>query len=464
MLEGVLGPEARRARSRSPATSWPARRAPRARSTRRPANTRKRHTSPRSSASRRRSTRKLLCAVIVDEPQTGSIFGGTVAAPAFGQIMSFALPYLNVEPGEPAPAGGGTRLTPDTRRLDDARSSWLELIAVSDRGRPLRQRAADVEITGARLRQPRGARRRAVLLRERLSATTATTSPPQAVASGRGGARRRAPARPRRARGAGRVGARGDGAARRSLLRRSDRASCGSWASPGPTARRPRAYLVRALLEAGGEQCGLLGTVKSVDRRRRARGRAHDARGDRPAGRPARDARRRRSRLRDGGLLARARAGPRRRRSSSPPRCSRTSRRTTSTSTPTMEDYFLAKRRLFLPADGAPPPRVSVVNVGDPYGRRLARGARRRAVTFAVERARPTTARRDLRCGFERLHASRCARRGRATRCGCRCRGASTSPTRSARSPPCTRSAAELDGAARGARARRARARAASSR
>ena len=29
----------------------------------------------------------------------GSIFGGTVAAPAFGQIMSFALPYLRIPPG-----------------------------------------------------------------------------------------------------------------------------------------------------------------------------------------------------------------------------------------------------------------------------------------------------------------------------------------------------------------------------
>ncbi|HEY2719207.1 MAG TPA: penicillin-binding protein 2 [Solirubrobacteraceae bacterium] len=42
---------------------------------------------------------KLLTAVIVDEPQSGSIFGGTVAAPAFGQIMSFALPYLHIPPG-----------------------------------------------------------------------------------------------------------------------------------------------------------------------------------------------------------------------------------------------------------------------------------------------------------------------------------------------------------------------------
>jgi cell division protein FtsI (penicillin-binding protein 3) len=45
---------------------------------------------------------KLLCAVIVDEPQTGSIYGGTVAAPAFGQIMAFALPYLGIAPSQSA--------------------------------------------------------------------------------------------------------------------------------------------------------------------------------------------------------------------------------------------------------------------------------------------------------------------------------------------------------------------------
>ena len=41
---------------------------------------------------------KLLVAVMVDEPQ-GAIYGGAVAAPAFGQIMSFALPYLRIPPG-----------------------------------------------------------------------------------------------------------------------------------------------------------------------------------------------------------------------------------------------------------------------------------------------------------------------------------------------------------------------------
>ena len=42
---------------------------------------------------------KLVCAVIVDEPQSTAIYGGTVAAPAFGEIMSFALPYLRIPPG-----------------------------------------------------------------------------------------------------------------------------------------------------------------------------------------------------------------------------------------------------------------------------------------------------------------------------------------------------------------------------
>ncbi len=41
---------------------------------------------------------QLLCAVVVDDPSTGDIYGGTVAAPAFGQIMGFALPYLGIAP------------------------------------------------------------------------------------------------------------------------------------------------------------------------------------------------------------------------------------------------------------------------------------------------------------------------------------------------------------------------------
>jgi cell division protein FtsI (penicillin-binding protein 3) len=41
---------------------------------------------------------QLLVAVIVDQPQ-GEIYGGSVAAPAFGKIAAFALPYLGVPPG-----------------------------------------------------------------------------------------------------------------------------------------------------------------------------------------------------------------------------------------------------------------------------------------------------------------------------------------------------------------------------
>jgi cell division protein FtsI/penicillin-binding protein 2 len=40
---------------------------------------------------------KLLTMVVVDEPQ-GAIYGGEVAAPAFGQIMAYALQYLKIPP------------------------------------------------------------------------------------------------------------------------------------------------------------------------------------------------------------------------------------------------------------------------------------------------------------------------------------------------------------------------------
>ncbi len=41
---------------------------------------------------------KLLVSVIVDDPKGGDHYGGTVAAPAFGEIASFALPYLGIPP------------------------------------------------------------------------------------------------------------------------------------------------------------------------------------------------------------------------------------------------------------------------------------------------------------------------------------------------------------------------------
>jgi UDP-N-acetylmuramoyl-L-alanyl-D-glutamate--2,6-diaminopimelate ligase len=59
-----------------------------------------------------------------------------------------------------------------------------------------------------------------------------------------------------------------------------------------------------------------------------------------------------------------------------------------------MEDYFQAKRRLFETAPG-----VSVVNVGDAYGRRLA-DELEGAITFAIERDADYRA-DDLRCDFQ---------------------------------------------------------------
>ena len=41
---------------------------------------------------------EFLMSVIFDNPKAGNYYGGTIAAPAFGEIASFALPYLGVKP------------------------------------------------------------------------------------------------------------------------------------------------------------------------------------------------------------------------------------------------------------------------------------------------------------------------------------------------------------------------------
>jgi UDP-N-acetylmuramoyl-L-alanyl-D-glutamate--2,6-diaminopimelate ligase len=64
-----------------------------------------------------------------------------------------------------------------------------------------------------------------------------------------------------------------------------------------------------------------------------------------------------------------------------------------------MEDYFSSKRALFLPADGDPP-ESSIVNIADPYGRRLARELPA-AVTFAVGQDADYSA-SNIRCELER--------------------------------------------------------------
>jgi cell division protein FtsI/penicillin-binding protein 2 len=40
----------------------------------------------------------LLAVIVVDEPE-GSYYGGDVAAPGFGELAEFALPYLGIPPG-----------------------------------------------------------------------------------------------------------------------------------------------------------------------------------------------------------------------------------------------------------------------------------------------------------------------------------------------------------------------------
>jgi UDP-N-acetylmuramoyl-L-alanyl-D-glutamate--2,6-diaminopimelate ligase len=65
----------------------------------------------------------------------------------------------------------------------------------------------------------------------------------------------------------------------------------------------------------------------------------------------------------------------------------------------TMEDYFLAKRRLFVPDDPQlAPPGICVINVDDPYGRRLA-DELPGAVTFALDHEADYRA-RDIQVGF----------------------------------------------------------------
>jgi UDP-N-acetylmuramoyl-L-alanyl-D-glutamate--2,6-diaminopimelate ligase len=147
----------------------------------------------------------------------------------------------------------------------------------------------------------------------------------------------------------------------------------------GTNGKTTTAYLVRALLGAAGEQCGLLGTVKSVIGGE-----------DRPVVRTTPEAielQRGFREMLEGGDSACAMEV-----SSHALELGRADAIEFAGAVftnltqdhldfhDTMEDYFLAKRRLF--ADHSP--GVSVVNVGDAYGRRLASeldGAR----TFAVE-------------------------------------------------------------------------------
>ena len=219
-----------------------------------------------------------------------------------------------------------------------------------------------------------------------------------------------------------------------ALPRRPDRAA-DVVGITGTNGKTTTAFLVRALLEAGGRPTGLLGTV-TVGRRRRASAPSS-------ARRPRRSTCRRRSReMLDGGRRARARwRSPRTRssctaptRSTGRPRCSPTSPRTTSTSTPTMEDYFAAKRRLFEAGPGAARSSTSTTRTARGWRGELPERDRASASTPPARRCAP----RDLAARRRRLAlraSTGCELRTAAAR------AASTSTTRSAASPSRARSA-----------------------
>jgi UDP-N-acetylmuramoyl-L-alanyl-D-glutamate--2,6-diaminopimelate ligase len=174
----------------------------------------------------------------------------------------------------------------------------------------------------------------------------------------------------------------------------------------GTNGKTTTAYLVRALLEATGVQCGLLGTVKSVvgaEERMVARTtpEAIDLQADLRA-------------MLDGGDRACVMEV-----SSHALELGRVDAIAFAVAVFTnltqdhldfhasMEDYFQAKRRLFVPVA----PAVSVVNVGDAYGRRLADEIDG-AIAFAVEAPADYSA-TDLRCGLDGCRFTLSTRAGR---------------------------------------------------
>ena len=181
----------------------------------------------------------------------------------------------------------------------------------------------------------------------------------------------------------------------------------------GTNGKTTTAFFVRALLEASGKPCGLLGTVTSI-----VGGEVRAARRTTPE---AIDLQRDFRAMLDGGERACAMEV-----SSHALALGRTDGVHFAAAIftnltqdhldyhGTMEEYFQAKRRLFVPtapgagpldmapshataAAGATPPRVSVVNLDDPYGRRLA-AELPGAVTFAIEHDADTV---RTTCGWD---------------------------------------------------------------
>ena len=161
----------------------------------------------------------------------------------------------------------------------------------------------------------------------------------------------------------------------------------------GTNGKTTTAFLVRALLEGGGEQCGLLGTVKSI-----VGGRERGVERTTPE---AIDLQADLAEMLDGGdracaievsshALALGRADGVHFAAAIFTNLSRDHLDFHDS----MEDYFQAKRRLFAPDA----PGVSVVNAGDEHGARLA-AELDGAITFALEQPADYSA-HDLRVSF----------------------------------------------------------------
>jgi UDP-N-acetylmuramoyl-L-alanyl-D-glutamate--2,6-diaminopimelate ligase len=165
----------------------------------------------------------------------------------------------------------------------------------------------------------------------------------------------------------------------------------------GTNGKTTTAFLARALLEAEGKRCGLLGTVASVVGGEERGGREHPIQRTTPE---AIDLQADFRAMLDGGERACAMEV-----SSHALALGRTDgvRFAAAIFTNltqdhldfhgTMEEYFQAKRSLFVPTA----PSVSVINIDDPYGRRLA-AELPDAVTFAIEHEADYRA-REVRVG-----------------------------------------------------------------
>ena len=221
---------------------------------------------------------KLLISIMVDEPK-GAIYGGQVAAPAFGKIASFALRYQKIPPSSrwqrrsryasPRCSWATSSRTPRSRTSTSPR--WPTTRAPSRPGRAffcVRGFTAD----GHRYAPDAVANGAVALVVDH----PLDLDVPEVLVDDVRAAM--APAAARLA---------GDPTAELAMV-----------GITGTNGKTTTSYLTRALLEAAGRRTGLIGTVTSCGRRRRAPGRAHDARGDRPAAPRSRA-------MRDGGDAAR---------------------------------------------------------------------------------------------------------------------------------------------------------------